>query len=183
MNTPISGLLPAERIRFSSADFQRMIEMGAFEDMWVELVEGRLARLPPPVEARSTRKRDLLAALRAVLPATLIQPDVAIDLGDDTVLGCDLVVLKQPVIGRGALTSDEITLVGEVVGHAWDADPSYKRRRYAAAAIATCWMIDEKRGFVYVFDRPAGGDYRGIDLVRFGAPLAVPGSSETITLG
>jgi Putative restriction endonuclease len=183
VNTPISGLHPAERIRFSSADFQRMIEMGAFEDMWVELVEGRLARLPAPIEARSTRKRDLVAALRAVLPSTSIQTDIAIDLGDDTVLGADVAVLKQPAIGRGTITPDEILLVGEVVKNTWNSDPSYKRRRYAAAGIATCWMIDEKRRFVHVFDRPEGGDYRGIDLVRFGAPLAVPGSSETIALG
>ena len=182
MNKPISGLHPAERVRFSSADFKRMIEAGAFENMWVELIEGEIERMPPPGNAHSARQLDLLAGLLAILPKALIRPEVAIDLGDDTVLGCDAAVLRQPVSGAGALTPDQIALVVEVAVSTRERDLSYKRRRYAAAGIPTYWMVDEERGVVHVFDRPQEADYLGIDLVRFGAPLAVPGSGETITL-
>lgn len=159
-----------------------MIEAGAFDNMWVELIEGEIERMPPPGNAHSARQLDLLAALLAVLPKTLIRPEVAIDLGDDTVLGCDAAVLKQPVTAKGALTPDQIALVIEVAVSTRERDLGYKRRRYAEAGISIYWVIDEERGVVHVFDRPESGDYLGIDLVRFGAPLPVPESGETITL-
>jgi hypothetical protein len=42
--------------------------------------------------------------------------------------------------------------------------------------------VDVERRVVHVFDRPEAGDYLGIDLVRFGEPLVVPGSEAAITL-
>lgn len=182
MNKPISGLHPAERIRFSSADFQRMIEAGAFDNMWVELIEGEIERMPPPGNAHSARQVELIAALLAILPKALIRSEIGIDLGDDTLLGCDAVVLKQPVTSRGALVPGQIALVIEIAVSTRERDLGFKRRRYAAAGIGAYWVIDEERGVVHVFDRPEGGDYLGIDLVRFGEPLTVPDNGKTITL-
>ncbi|WP_375287357.1 Uma2 family endonuclease [Sphingomonas sp.] len=183
MNKPISRFEPAARVRFSTADFQRMIETGAFENMWVELIEGEIERMPPPGNQHSARQVDLIAALLSSLSKALIRSDVGIDLGDDTLLGCDAVVLNQPVSGKGALTPDQIALIVEIAVSTRERDLSFKRRRYAAAGIPTYWVIDEERSVIHVFDRPEGGDYLGIDLVRFGAPLPVPGGNGTITLG
>ncbi len=160
-----------------------MIETGAFENMWVELIEGEIERMPPPGNQHSARQVDLIAALLSSLSKALIRSDVGIDLGDDTLLGCDAVVLNQPVSGKGALTPDQIALIVEIAVSTRERDLSFKRRRYAAAGIPTYWVIDEERSVIHVFDRPEGGDYLGIDLVRFGAPLPVPGGNGTITLG
>ena len=44
------------------------------------------------------------------------------------------------------------------------------------------WVVDGARGVVHVFDRRGEDGYDGIALVRFGEPLAVPGTEPTITL-
>ena len=41
---------------------------------------------------------------------------------------------------------------------------------------------DGQRGVVHVYGEPVAGDYAQIATVRFGAPLAVPGTDATITL-
>ena len=183
MNAPFVPPETAQRYRVTAKDYWLLADAGAFVDYAkTELIEGEIERMPPPGNAHSARQLDLLAGLLAILPKALIRPEVAIDLGDDTVLGCDAAVLRQPVSGAGALTPDQIALVVEVAVSTRERDLSYKRRRYSAAGIPTYWMVDEERGVVHVFDRPQEADYLGIDLVRFGAPLAVPGSGETITL-
>ena len=55
-----------------------MIEAGAFDNMWVELVEGELERMPPPGNEHSLRQLDLLAALLAVLPTALSRGEVGL---------------------------------------------------------------------------------------------------------
>lgn len=183
VNKPISGLQPAAHVRFSSADFQRMIEAGAFENMWVELIEGEIERMPPPGRAHGSGQIGLIAELLARFPKTRVFGDVAIDLGGDTVVGCDAAVLKAEGGEDTLVAADELLLVAEVAYSSHDRDLQLKRRLYARAGVPTYWVVDVERQVVHVFDRPEGGDYLGIDLVRFGAPLAVPGSSETITLG
>lgn len=182
MNKPVSGFSLATQVRFTTADFQRMIETGAFDNMWVELVEGELERMPPPGNEHSVRQLDLLAALLEVLPKALIRGEIGIDLGNDTVLGCDAVVLKHAVTRKGPLSVEDPVLLIEIAVSTRERDLGYKRQRYAAAGIPTYWVIDEARAVVHVFDQPDGSDYRGIDLVRFGEPLVLPGSDETIML-
>lgn len=183
MNKPISRLEPAERVRFSTADFQRMIDVGAFEDMWVELIEGDLERMPPPGRVHGSGQIGLIAELLARFPKTRVFGDVAIDLGNDTVVGCDAAVLKAEGGDGTLVAAAELLLVAEVAYPSLDRDLKLKRRLYARAGVPTYWVVDVEQQVVHVFDRPEEGDYLGIDLVRFGAPLAVPESGETITLG
>lgn len=182
MNKPISGLTPAMRVRFTTADFQRMIEAGAFADMWVELIDGELERMPPPGRQHGTSQMELISELLALFGKKRVIAEVAVDLGNDTVVGPDVVVLKAAG-GEGTLVAaDELLLAAEVAYSSHDRDLQLKRRLYAGAGVPTYWVMDVERRVVHVFDRPEEGDFRGIDLVRFGEPLAVPGSDETITL-
>ncbi len=160
-----------------------MIEAGAFEDMWVELIAGEIERMPPPGRHQSRGQTGLLARLLRVLPEARLFGDVAIDLGDDTVVGCDAAVLKAEGGDDTLVSANELLLVAEVAYSSHDRDLQLKRRLYARAGVPTYWVVDVERQVIHVFDRPEGGDYLGIDLVRFGEPLVVPGSNATITLG
>jgi len=63
-----------------------------------------------------------------------------------------------------------------------DRDMGAKRIDYARAGIAHYWVVDGERRVVHVFADPVSGDYADVRTVRFGAPLAVPGTGSVITL-
>lgn len=168
--------------RFTTPEFWRMMKSGAFEDIWVELVEGDLHRMPPPGRTHAQWQMEVVLELARFIARKHLLGEVAVDLGNDTVLACDAVVLRHAE-GSGAIVlADEVTLAVEVAVSTRDRDLGLKRRLYAAAGIPTYWVIDAERAVIHVFDRPERDDYLGLALVRFGEPLAVPGTDATIVL-
>lgn len=105
-----------------------------------------------------------------------------IDLGDDTVLTCDVAVLSQPMAEQRFLRPTEVIVAIEIAETAMTRDMGFKRHKYAQAGIAHYWVIDAARSATHVFARPIDGDYADISTVAFGAPLAVPGTDASITL-
>lgn len=164
--------------RFSAAEFARMMASGAFEDMWVELVEGEIQRTPPPGNTHRRSQVALLARLLRLVPEALVCGEVGIAAGQDSALACHAAVLTTEVLEDGLVPADAVALVIEIAVSTRDRDLGLKRRLYAAAAIPTCWVVDVERRVIHVFDRPERGDYMGLALVRFGEPLAVPGTDS-----
>lgn len=170
------------RARFSAVEFARMIETGAFEDMWVELVDGKLERMPPPGREHGNHQIKLLLRLGGLIGEARLFGEVGIDLDDDTVLACDAAILAHEGGSGTLIRADEILLVVEVAETTRDRDLGMKRLRYAAAGIPIYWVIDGDRSVVHVYERPEDGDYKSIAIVKFGEPLAVPGTNATIVL-
>ena len=83
--------------RFTTAEFLRMGESGAFDDMKVELVEGELVRMNPPMSAHAARQAKIAIRLSRLFAESRIMGEVGVDLGNDTVVGCDVAVLREPV--------------------------------------------------------------------------------------
>lgn len=182
MNVMTSITAPAGPIGFSTADFQRMIESGAFEDMWVELIGGEIQRMPPPGRTHGQLQMAVVFGLGAVAPRRRVFGDIGIELADGTVVGADAALLAREGGTSITLAADEVLLAVEIAVSTRDRDLGLKRRLYAAAGVPHYWVVDAERALVHVFDRPEGGDYLGLSLTRFGEPLAVPGAEGTITL-
>ena len=91
-------------------------------------------------------------------------------------------VLKAEGGETTLVAADELLLAVEVAYSSHERDLHLKQRLYAHAGIPTYWVLDVERRVVHVFDRLDGEAYRDISVVRFGEPLAVPGSEATITL-
>lgn len=168
--------------RFTTAEFLRMIEAGVFEDDKVELVEGELYRMPPAGNDHSRRVVAVVARLARVAPEALVRAETGIDLGEATLVGCDAALLREERVGRGMMRADNVVLVVEIAETTLDYDLGIKRRKYAAAGIAHYWVVDGSRSVVHVHAEPVEGDYVDIHSVRFGQPLAVPGTDASITL-
>ena len=173
---------PSTKARFTTAEFLHMIESGAFDDMKVELVGGELERMPPRGITHADRQVRIILLLGAVLPARCLVGEVGLDLGQNTLLGCDLAVLHSPLEGNRMAQPSEVALVIEIAETTASRDRGMKRLAYAHAAIPTYWVVDGKLEVIHVYSEPRDGDYAQIATVRFGQPLAVPGTDRTITI-
>jgi len=183
MNVMSRVAAPAGSTRFSAAEFERMMAAGAFEDMWVELVRGEIQRIPPPGNEHSELHTNVILSLGSAVARALLRVELAVELGDDTIVGCDVAMLRAPVSTSGPVPADMIALAVEVAVSSADRDLVLKRQLYAGAGVPTYWVVDAARRVVHVFDRPADGDYAGLSLVRFGEALAVPGTAGTVVVG
>lgn len=171
------------KARFTTAEFERMCESDVFEDWKIELVDGELERMPPPQLRHSALQSVIFLKLAAACGADRVLIEIGIDLGGNTVLGFDVVVLRAPVTaGRGWLRPEDVLLAVEVSETTLSRDLGMKRGKYAAGGIAHYWVIDGPHGVAVVHSGPADGDYVEVNTVRFGEPLAVPGTDATITL-
>lgn len=163
--------------RFTTAEFAWMCERDAFGDIKVELVEGVLHRLPLNMNCHGAMQVQVLMGLAEAVGKKHVRATIGIDLGDATVVACDAAVLGEVRHGGdGWLKPDEVRLVVEIAEGTFDRDFGLKQRLYAGAGVPNYWVVDLMRSVVHVFDRPSEDGYLGIDLVRFGEPLAVPGA-------
>ena len=170
------------RARFTTAEFERLCASGALDNMPLELVDGELERMQSPNNLHAMRQAKIVFGLAQALGVEQIRGSVGIDLGYDTVLECDAAVLREPVTGDRRLVAADMLLVIEVAQSTRARDLGMKRTKYAAAGIAHYWVVDGERGVVHVHAEPVAGDYAEIATVRFGQPLAVPGTDATTTI-
>lgn len=182
MNKPFQLAESSTRATFTTAEFLRISASGAFDDMKIELIDGELDRMMSPMSGHASLQAMLVARLYQVSGAGLVLGEVGIDLGNDTVLACDAAVLHAPVVQDRWLDRKDVRLVVEVALTTLARDQGTKRVQYAAASIEEYWVVDGERAVVHVYREPIDGDYALISTVRFGEPLAVPGTTETITL-
>ena len=175
---------PAEGFaaRFTTAKFLRMIEAGVFGDDKIELIEGQLQRMPPPGNEHARFQADVVGLLYGVVARGLVRGEAGVELEEGTLVAFDAALLRAPVTGNRMLNPEDVTMVVEVAETTLMRDLGLKRRKYAEAGIPTYWVVDPSRSVVHVYAEPIDGDYVDIHSVRFGRPLAVPGTDATITL-
>lgn len=182
MNSPSRITAASVKARFTAAEFLQMVEAGAFDDMKVELVDGELERMNPPMNAHSDRQGRAMFRLMTVLGEDRVRVEIGVVLDDSTVLGCDVAVLRAPVRENRMLSAEDVALVVEIAETTIARDMGMKRAKYASAGIAKYWVVDGERSVVHVFTQPLNGEYVSIKTVRFGEPLPVPGANQTVTL-
>lgn len=170
--------------RITAAEFERMCRADVFGDAKIELVDGELQRMMSPMAPHAGRQASAIGRLYAALGggAARLLGEAGIDLGNDTVVGCDVALLCAPMREHRWLRPEEVLLVIEVAETTRDRDMGMKRVKYATAGIAHYWVIDSERSVVHVWGEPVNGDYAQIGNVRFGEPLAVPGTDQTIVI-
>lgn len=167
--------------RFTTAEFLRMIEAGAFEAMKVELVDGEIERMHSPMGTHGSFQASIVGRLWALAGAR-VMGETGIDLGRNTVFGCDAALLHQPMSEHRLLRPDEVALVVEVAHTSLDRDLGLKRARYAAAGILHYWVVNTADRVTYIFGCPVDRDYLDEGEVAFADPLPVPGTDAMITL-
>jgi Uma2 family endonuclease len=176
------GAAPA---RFTAAEFLRMAERGAFDDMKVELDHGELIRMNPPYTAHSVSQGQVIGRLAAVLGGTPIAllGEVTIVLRQDTVRAFDAALVEGAALEQKVLKPEHVLLGVEISDTTLDQDLGKKQRDYAAAGIPHYWVVDVNARVTHVMTEPSDDGYGRREVIRFDEPLDVPGSGCTIILG
>ncbi|WP_158014214.1 Uma2 family endonuclease [Sphingomonas sanxanigenens] len=187
MNKPLAPMTPesAAKARFSKEEFLAMASLGAFDDMSIELVDGELERMNPPMSEHGRLQGELTYLLRHALAGTsmVVLGETGIDLGGQTVRSCDAAVLSAPLDENRLLRPDDVALLIEIGLTTVERDMGAKRIDYARAGVRHYWVVDGERRVVHLFAEPLNGDYADVRSIKFGAPLTVPGSDRVLILG
>ena len=146
--------------RWTRAEYDRLIELGVFENgERLELIDGFLVVREPQGARHATGIRRVVAALRRALgsdwqidsqlplaldPASEPEPDVSVVPGDAGTY-------------RDAHPSRPL-LVVEVADSAYRIDHDFKTSLYARAAVPECWIIDVVRSVIEIHRDPARND-------------------------
>lgn len=170
------------KARFTTAEFLQMCDIGAFGDWKVELVDGELERMQQPMNNHAMRQAEIVFLLAQVAGIQLIGGGIGIIIDSDTALACDVAMLTGPLTENRRLDATDVALVVEIAETTVDRDLGMKRRKYAQAGVPAYWIVDGPRSIVHVHATPVEGQYTDVHTVRFGEPLAVPGTAATITL-
>lgn len=166
-------------IKWTVADYHRLIEAGVLADRQVELLNGEIVEIPPegtPHAHLSDEAADYLrellrgqAKIREGKPVTLShrsepQPDIAIvqPLGDEY-------FEHHPY-------PENIFLLIEFSDSSLSKDLETKSRIYAAAGVAEYWVINLKQRKLVIFQAPSDQGYEFKQTLSQGevAPLAFP---------
>lgn len=186
MNKPAARMIAESSAgaRFTTAEFMLMAASGAFDNMKIELVDGELERMTPPMREHARRQMMVAFRLNEATTASelVVLGETGIDLDDDTVLACDVALVRPAPPENRLVRAKEIVLAVEIAESTVVRDLGFKRAAYASAGIAHYWVVDGERAIVHVFAAPVNGQYTEGSIVRFGEPLAVPGTDRTIML-
>ena len=168
--------------RFTVGEFAQLLVAAGQLDIRLEFVDGHLHRMGPPMGAHSTRQTTVLGTLWALL-RDRVMVEAGIDLGDDTVMVCDIVILHQPMDEQRFLRADEIVVAIEIAETTLDRDLGLKRVAYANAGIPHYWVVDGRQAQVHAFTLQADGGYGDAIRMPFGQSLMIPGTDRTIVIG
>jgi Uma2 family endonuclease len=177
--TPMSAIeLPehASVRRLKRSEYERLADLGAFENEKVELLDGIIYEMSPQGREHS----DLVALLnelvvKALPPTHQLRPQLPFALSDYSMPEPDLVVVPRRPFGAGHPT--EAVWMVEVAASSLAFDRDFKMRLYATGNVPEYWIVNADELQIEVHRDPSGPRYRSVlTYDRFARinPLAFP---------
>jgi Uma2 family endonuclease len=161
-----------------------MADVGAFDEMKVELDHGEIVRMNPPYNdhafALGTVMRKLFEAVHS--QGLSVVPEITVELADDTIRAFDAAIVRSDAAGDRVLGPRQVLLAIEVADTTLDYDLGRKLRDYATAEIPYYWVVDVQAKAVHVMSGPAQDRYESRETIRFGEPMQLPEGLGTIVL-
>jgi Uma2 family endonuclease len=147
---------------FTSAEFYKMAEKGAFAGLRVELRRGVIQKMSPQHIPHAQMKADLQYALRAAVEAAglswLVLTEATVSFGDGFEPMPDIVVLDASLLTDPTRTINPaaVKLVVEVADSSLADDMGEKREDYARSGLREYWVADVQAGAVIRHAEPHG---------------------------
>ncbi|HEY5090867.1 MAG TPA: Uma2 family endonuclease [Polyangia bacterium] len=142
--------------RFRRGEYDRLVDLGLFQDERIELIDGLLVEMSPQGarHAYAVRQLTMLFA-RAVGERALVQIQSPLALGDDSEPEPDVALVPPGDYSRAH--PSHAFLVVEVADDSLRKDRLVKARLYARAGIPEYWIVNLPQRTVEVH-RGAGAD-------------------------
>lgn len=169
-------LLP-ERIRpLKRAEYDRLVDLGAFEDERIELLRGALVTMSPQKSPHAHAVEVLTEALVAALHGRArVRCQLPFAATDDSEPEPDFAVV--PIADHRGGHPTTAHLIIEVSDSSLRKDRGIKRDVYAEAAVPEYWIVNVAERVIEVHHTPVDGLYQTHTLVSADGtlqPLAFP---------
>jgi len=169
------GFRPLKR-----AEYDKLIELGLFDDERLELIRGVLVKMSPQRAPHASTVQKLTELLMARLQGRFsLRIQLPFALSDDTEPEPDVAVV--PLGAYKAEHPDTALLVIEVSDTTLKKDQA-KAVDYASAGIGEYWIVNLSEQAVDVYSSPEGDHYAKVRTIRSGElrPSALPGVVLTV---
>jgi Uma2 family endonuclease len=170
-----SQLAPERTRPLRRSEYDRLVELGAFEDERVELLRGVLFEMSPHGTRHAEAIRRLTRLLSAAIGSrALVQTQLPLALLDHSEPEPDLAVV--PPGDYSAAHPTTALLVVEVGETSLRKDREVKAALYAEAGIPEYWLVDLATRAVEVRTEPRHGAYSRLETLTGGSlrPGAFP---------
>jgi Uma2 family endonuclease len=164
---------------FTSAEFYRMADKGAFSGFRVELRRGAIVKMSPKWYAHASVQSDLMFALKNAIDAAglgwKVVSEATVNFGGGFEPMPDLVVLDPSLLSseNGPISPASVKLVVGVADTSLDDDMGEKREDYATSGVAEYWVADVSAKQVIRHAAPKGSAF-GTELpTPLSRPLAM----------
>jgi Uma2 family endonuclease len=160
---------PLPPYRFSRAEYDRMVDLGALEELPVELIEGVIVEASPQGTEHFDVIQVFMELLAPVATSRLrIQGPLAASEWSEP--EPDVALVSRHVPGAHPATAE---LVVEVAVSLYRV-ARRKARVYAEAGIPVYWIVDVPRRRVEVHTQPGPGGYAAVEVRRGDDVLEAP---------
>ena len=161
---------PSRLRRLSRKEYDRMVELGMFEDEKVELLHGLVVTMSPQGWAHMTVMSWLAQELSIQLGHTYqVRPQGPFAADEWSEPEPDIAVAKfDPEVREHP---SELLLLIEVAASSLRFDRGVKRKLYAQIGIPEYWLVDVATMTIEVYTQPSATGYAQIALVRDGDVL------------
>jgi Uma2 family endonuclease len=184
--------VPLTLRRWRRVEYERLIDLGAFEGDPVELVGGQLVVAEPKGAYHTSALGMADDALRAALPpGWIVRTQAPISLDDESEPEPDLVVVPGSHSTYRHAHPAHPTLTIEVADSSLDFDRHHKGSLYARAGLPDYWIVNLVGRVLEVYRDPSpdssapyGWRYRSVTTLGSAVvvvPLAFPGSRIPVT--
>jgi Uma2 family endonuclease len=168
---------PVTLKRWKRAEYERLVDLGAFRGDPVELIDGQLVVAEPQGSYHVTAVGAADDVLRAVLPAGwIVRTQAPLALDDDSAPEPDLAVVPGTRAAYRDAHPGRPALAIEVADSSLDFDRRHKGSLYARAGVADYWIVNLVDRVLEVYrdpgldpSAPYGWRYQSVETL---APLA-----------
>ena len=177
-------LLAPEKLRpLRREEYDRLVELGAFEDERIELLYGSLIEMTPQgaPHAEVIRRLNRMLVI-AVGDRAIVQVQSPFAASDDSEPEPDLAIVPTGDYSRSH--PSQALLIIEVADSSARKDRVLKAELYASAGVPEYWLVDLARSVIEVRTKPLAGRYSELASRLRGEmlqPLAFPDISVTVS--